>query len=205
MTGKPMTERVYRQLYSDIINGVLTPNDILSEARLSERFEVSKAPVREALITLCAEGLLMSIPRSGYKIVQILPREAEELIELRWALESFLLDKSFCLIDEDALARLEKIHLDNLKEERHLQCVQDNWRRNMRFHLMLASFARNRRMELELARALKDCARASTQYFLGRSGKEPYEDIHGPLIESIRQGRAEQAKGLLKQDVMQLL
>lgn len=205
MTGKPITERVYRQLYSDIINGVLTPNDVLSEARLSERFDVSKAPVREALITLCTEGLLQSIPRSGYKIMQILPREAEELIELRWALESFLLDKSFPFIDEDALSRLEKIHLDNLEEERHLQCVQDNWRRNMRFHLMLASFARNRRMEMELARALKDCARASTQYFLGRRSKEAYRDIHGPLIESLRVGRAEQAKTLLKQDVMQLL
>lgn len=116
MDGKPMTTKVYENIYSDIINGVITTNDILSEGRLAEKYRVSRAPVREALISLCNEGLLQSIPRTGYKVMHILPREAEEMIELRRVLELHLLNASFDHLTQEDIAALQTVHLDNQKK-----------------------------------------------------------------------------------------
>ena len=64
---KPLTQFVYESLYADVINGVLTPNDILKENALMERFSVSKSTVREALVSLCDDGVLRR-PRLLYPV-----------------------------------------------------------------------------------------------------------------------------------------
>ena len=64
-SSKPLTSMVYERVYSSIINGEITGNDILTESGLVSQFSVSKSPVREALILLCEEGVLKSIPRMG--------------------------------------------------------------------------------------------------------------------------------------------
>lgn len=205
MNGKPVTSMVHQRLYDDIINGVVTVNDILTESSLAERFSVSKAPVREALISLCGDHLLQSIPRTGYKVVQIMPEEAAQLSELRLAIETFLLNKAFPALGLAQVEQLEALHAHNLAEEQVRTTVQDHWRRNMAFHQLLASFGGNELMARELERVLASCARAATQYFLGRRKAADPEDLHGPLIHALRAGDRERAQQLLQKDIAQVL
>lgn len=205
MDGKPVTTIVYETVYSDIINGAITTNDILSENKLAERFNVSKAPVREALISLCSEGILQNIPRSGYKVVQILPIEAEELIEMRTVLELYLFDKAWPKIGAVRSNELMEMHTSILSEEKQKTSVMDNWLRNMRFHLLLASYAGNHYMSQQLEKNLMTCARASTQYFLGRKATPVRMDLHLPLINAIQTGNKEEAVRILSSDIRQLL
>ena len=55
-----------QKLERDIVTGVLKPGDKLDERSLSERFGVSRTPVREALQTLAGSGLVATMPRRGY-------------------------------------------------------------------------------------------------------------------------------------------
>ncbi|MDD4105501.1 MAG: GntR family transcriptional regulator [Clostridiales bacterium] len=205
MNGKPMTTKVYENIYSDIINGVITTNDILSEGRLAEKYRVSRAPVREALISLCNEGLLQSIPRTGYKVMHILPREAEEMIELRRVLELHLLNASFDHLTQEDIAALQTVHLDNQKEEALKTRVQDHWERNMRFHLTLAEMGGNGRMKDTLEKTLLDCARASTQYFLGSRNHQTQDDLHGPLLDALLSKDKPRALSILEKDIRALI
>lgn len=205
MQGKPITTMVHQSIYDDIINGHVTVNDILTESSLAVRFGVSKAPVREALITLCSDNLIRSIPRTGYKVVQIMPEEAAQLSELRLAIESYLLNKSFELLTEDQLEQLDVLHANNLEDERVHKSVQWHWRRNMMFHQLLASFGENDLMVRELERVLGSCARAATQYFLGRRSAGDHEDLHGPLIAALRRKNKSLALQLLERDIAQVL
>ena len=59
--------QIYTKIFEDIIRGEYGPEDVLREKALVEKFHVSKSPVREALIELCKEGVLRSIPRYGYE------------------------------------------------------------------------------------------------------------------------------------------
>ena len=63
-----LKKMVYDTLLDDISSGRFRPNDILTEGSLTERFGVSKAPVREALIELCKDNILQSLPRFGYQV-----------------------------------------------------------------------------------------------------------------------------------------
>src|SRR5205085_12410577 len=72
-TGRPKgtgTQRVYAQVREDIISLRLPPGADLDEASLEQRFGVSRTPVREALIRLASEGLIVLLPNRGARISQ---------------------------------------------------------------------------------------------------------------------------------------
>lgn len=83
-----MTEHVREAVASDIHSGKLLPGDPLDETALSERFEVSRTPVREALLQLSAHGLVKIIPRSGIYVARLSLPELFAMYELLAELES---------------------------------------------------------------------------------------------------------------------
>ena len=66
-----LKEQIHHHLFSDIVNGVYTPGSILHEKNLMEKYGVSRAPIREALIQLCSEGVLRNLPKRGYEVTEI--------------------------------------------------------------------------------------------------------------------------------------
>jgi DNA-binding GntR family transcriptional regulator len=56
---------VVKRIREAILDGVFKPGDHLGEVELSEKFEVSRSPVREALIALEKEGTLIANPYRG--------------------------------------------------------------------------------------------------------------------------------------------
>ncbi|NLB91176.1 MAG: GntR family transcriptional regulator, partial [Clostridiales bacterium] len=141
--SKPLTAMVYDHIYTEIVNGNLTSNDILTEGALTQKLEVSKSPVREALIMLCEENVLQAIPRTGYKVIQITPVQVASLIEARDALEPFLLEKAWPKMEEAQINQLVEHYQWSKKDELIHTTIQDNWYRNISFHMLLASFAGN--------------------------------------------------------------
>jgi DNA-binding GntR family transcriptional regulator len=74
-------------LRADIVSGVFTPHQRLTEGRLSERYGVSRIPVREALRGLEAEGFVNITPYRGAQVAVLSPHDALDLLEVRGALE----------------------------------------------------------------------------------------------------------------------
>ena len=66
-----LKNQIYTSILNDIIIGVYPPDQVINEKGLMEKFSVSRAPVREALIELCNEKVLYSIPYYGYKITPV--------------------------------------------------------------------------------------------------------------------------------------
>ena len=56
------TRKVYETLRREILAMELTPGSPLDEVRLSERFGMSRTPVREALLRLSSEALVTTLP-----------------------------------------------------------------------------------------------------------------------------------------------
>jgi DNA-binding GntR family transcriptional regulator len=95
--GRPKgtgVQRIYAQVREDIIGLRLPPGADLDEASLEERFGVSRTPVREALIRLASDGLIVLLPNRGARVTHIdigdVPQlfEALELCQratIRWA------------------------------------------------------------------------------------------------------------------------
>lgn len=63
--------RVYGQLRRDILNVVLRPGAPLDESSLSQRFDLSRSPIREALVRLSSEGLVQILPNRSIVVAPI--------------------------------------------------------------------------------------------------------------------------------------
>ena len=62
---------IYRELHAAIVSMEMTPGTPLNEKVLTERFGVSRTPVREALIRLVEDGLVDVFPQSGTFVARI--------------------------------------------------------------------------------------------------------------------------------------
>jgi DNA-binding GntR family transcriptional regulator len=104
------TENLSAQVYSQIKNLILCnevlPGQKLHHQELSERLGVSRTPVREALTRLVQEGYVSLLPNRGFTCKEIRLQEADELYELREALEVFAVEKAVENLTEGSLAAL---------------------------------------------------------------------------------------------------
>jgi DNA-binding GntR family transcriptional regulator len=87
MAKRTLSANVRDRLESMIVSGALKPGERLDEADLSERFEVSRTPVREAFKALIATGLLEMKGRQGVTVATISIPVILEMFELMAALE----------------------------------------------------------------------------------------------------------------------
>ncbi|MBV2154978.1 GntR family transcriptional regulator [Kitasatospora sp. SUK 42] len=84
----PAADRAYELAKDLILSGGLPGGTLISEGEIAERAGLSRTPVREAFLRLQAEGLLQLFPKRGAVVVPVGPGEAEDVLELREALES---------------------------------------------------------------------------------------------------------------------
>jgi DNA-binding GntR family transcriptional regulator len=98
-----------------ILTGDIAPGEKILPRRLQERYGVSHIPVREALRTLEAEGLVVTVPRRGSTAAAVSLGELREVYALRRSVEPPLIaEATRARTDEqvgtarEALARLER-------------------------------------------------------------------------------------------------
>lgn len=86
-TTRQLKDTVYEELKNAIVGLDLEPGVPLREAELSEQFGVSKTPVREALLRLQEEGLVVIEPYKGATVSGYADADMREIYELRELLE----------------------------------------------------------------------------------------------------------------------
>ena len=145
MSNLTAKERVYLRLYDEILDGVFSPDDILTEGRLIERYGLSKSPVREALVQLTAENVLASIPRLGYKIVPITEQDVQNATQVRLDLELAAFRRLEAQKVPAILARIHSLNIDwqTSASAPGLFSLRDRWRHNALFHTTLTASGGN--------------------------------------------------------------
>ena len=103
-----LSEEIYDAIIAAIIQGEIHSDSVVTEALLMERFHVSKSPVRESLVRLCHENILVSIPRVGYRIQSVDREYLEGIIRFRLNLEPRYLELFFDKISETDIVRIRK-------------------------------------------------------------------------------------------------
>lgn len=195
-------DTVYQNIMNSIISFEYKPNDIITERELIEKYGCSKSPVRDALITLCNEKVLISHPRYGYEVVRLTGDDIHEILEFRLALESFLLKGSFSLLQPEDFQELRQ--LDALCEQTLQESMWTHWEANTQFHLKLASYAHNAYALEQLSAAMTRLKRAYAQFYWEKwTTAMPNNDVrfHESMIQSLEQGDPERCISYLKDDL----
>lgn len=97
-------EYIENEILTRIRNCVYDENTIISESKICEELNVSRTPVREALIHLSASHLLDKVPQKGYKVREF---------DIKTKLDTYYV---IAILDANAAM----LSLDNLKEEDYL-------------------------------------------------------------------------------------
>ena len=86
---QPIANQVYEAVREAIFRGDMAPGSHLSEVDLSEQLGVSRAPIREALLQLEAEGIVELVPNKGAFVRGLSDKEVEEIYTTRALLEGY--------------------------------------------------------------------------------------------------------------------
>jgi DNA-binding GntR family transcriptional regulator len=91
-----------------IVSGELPPGTVLRQEQLSERFAVSRTPIREALRRLAALGLVSFVPNRGVRVRTLSREELHEAFLVRAELESLATELAAPKMTEEELAELDE-------------------------------------------------------------------------------------------------
>lgn len=194
----PLSALVVDELRNAILVGRYKPGERLVEDRLAHDFGVSRIPVREALRTLAAEGLIEVVPRRG-AIVAVLPTNvAREMIEVRAALEGLNARLAARRRDAELLNAVKEVlakgnataaagRLDHLSEF------------NADFHDLLAKAGSNSVLG-DLMRTLRDRTRLLFPQLDREQARRAWEE-HAAILQAVIAGDADLAELLAERHV----
>jgi DNA-binding GntR family transcriptional regulator len=148
--GSPLAEEVYRLLKERLDRGQIQPGEFLDLAALAREQQMSKTPLRDAVIRLEAEGFVSVYPRRGVMVKELTLRDIRELYELIGGLEA-----QAALLSRARFGREHADELDALDRAMGAALKDDDfdayYRANLAFHDVYIALADNR----ELSAALK--------------------------------------------------
>ncbi len=131
---RTLPEQIAARLRQDVLSSKLKPGDPLREIDLSERFGVSRGPVREAFRQLTQQGLLVLEPNKGVRVAQNPSDEVRPLVvELRRTIECFVLESIFERITEADIELWEEI-LADIRQACERNDVDALTEHDLRFH-----------------------------------------------------------------------
>lgn len=188
---------VYRLLREEILSLTLRPGAPLDEARLSARFQLSRSPVREALIRLAAEGLVVTLPNRSTLVapfeVESLPRYLDAL-DLMQRTVSRLAAQLRTPLDVQRIRALHELCERAVEQREPLQMIDTN----RDFHVAIAEAGRNPYFTSLYTRLLDEGRRMMRLYFAYLEDTLPQEfrDEHSGLVEAVAEGDVERAERL---------
>jgi DNA-binding GntR family transcriptional regulator len=194
-----LRETVYEQLRSEMISCQLAPGTEIREAELAARFAMSKSPVRDALMRLEREGLVISLPRQGYRVAPVSLTDVLDMFHLRAALERACVERIALHASDADLAMLDSFR----------QYDASAWpggfiAYNRAFHRRIAHLGGNARMRDQLIELI-DLMERAVQMSLNNVAKGDPQSLvneHGEFIDSLQARATKRAQRLAEQHVV---
>jgi DNA-binding GntR family transcriptional regulator len=147
-----LPEQVTNRLRDMIVQNELLPGERIPERSIAAQLNVSRTPLRSALQTLAAEGLVELLPNRGAVVADPSHEKVREMLEVQGTLEEFA-GRLFCAnASDNDIAEIKALH-----------------------HEMLAAFARRERLiYFKLNQRIH-------RHIVGATGNSALDEMHGLL------------------------
>jgi DNA-binding GntR family transcriptional regulator len=182
-------------LRSAILQGRLKSGQQLKQDQIAEQFGVSKIPVREAMVQLRAEGLMIFVPNRGFVVSELSPAEIEEIYIMRLALETEALARAIPrLRNADLIRAAGVLDISELEDDR-AQWSDLNWE----FHATLYQAARLPRLLAAIETLHNNVARYLVIYLGDLSARGASQGEHKKILHACQKREVDRAVRVLKQ------
>ena len=183
-----------------IMNGELAVGSRINESELSQRFNTSRGPIREALRALEEAGLVRNEKNRGVFVREIAFEEANEIYELREALEEIIGRRVAERMQGDALERLRAM-IEPMREAAQAQNVEQYAQLNLQFHDILLDTAGSRKLTETYKRLVKELHLFRMRALDSGGGLRVSADEHREIVDAIATRNPEAAGQVLRKHV----
>jgi DNA-binding GntR family transcriptional regulator len=177
-------QTIYDTLRHDIIEMTIAPGEALDEVRLSQRFAMSRTPVREALVRLEAEGLVTSLSNRNTVVTPIdfarVPAYFDALV-LMYRVTTRLAAERRTDADLAAIRRQQDAYARAADDGDVFAKIAIN----RDFHLAIAEAGRNPYYVDFFRRLLDEGRRLLRLYYSSYDDHQPYRHVHDEIIDAI--------------------
>lgn len=154
-TNGRLADEVYNTLITQLMSLRIVPDSRVTIDALARELGVSQTPIRDALNRMEADGLVVRVPHSGYRIPpQITRQRYEEMVEIRLLLEPAVARKAAEHASCEQVRHLRRLldEMAGLTEGDELAAYGAFGLRDAAFHDLLAQSAGNQAIREALAR-----------------------------------------------------
>lgn len=197
------SEHLTGYLIESIVNGEILPGSKISEPELARRFEVSRGPLREAIMRVEGLGLIERVPHVGARVITFSFEKLLELYAVREALEGMAARLAARYISDEEIHALEQLlsthseHIDQVEGSSYFHQHGD-----FDFHYRIIKASRNSKLVALLCDELYHLLRMY-RYQSPRSHSRPNEALneHKFILQAIKNRDEELAEMLMRRHI----
>ncbi len=179
---RTIREQIADRIRADVLSGRLVEGTSLREQSLAKQYGVSRAPIRDALLQLTQEGLLVAKPNCGVKVGTSSIDDIQPLVvDLRRRIEVFALRQAFQSFTDEDVARLEAT-VEELRAACQNEDLSEIVRNDMALHRYIIEATGNADL---LAIWLPIVSRMMLHYSRHRDMMESHRE-HTAIVDAIR-------------------
>lgn len=134
-----LREEVYNYLWKQIKNKLFIPGEFIDLNSIAKKLNVSRTPLREALIVLESEGFVKILPKKGIYINPLTLQDTYNIYETIGAFESSIVYNEWDKINSDIINTLEDLN------DKLAKCVdyEQHYNVNHEFHFAYINLSQN--------------------------------------------------------------
>ena len=197
-----LTMLVQRELERMVLEGELATGEKLDELALAARLGVSRGPVREALRALAETGLVRLEKNRGVFVREVSVAEADEIFEVRAALDRLAGRKLAAAIRPEQLAELRAV-VRRMQDAAATGDAEGYHDANLRFHAALIEFAGNAKL-IQMYQRLVNELNLFRRHTLAEPKRLRESTLeHQKILALIEHGQADAAGEMLYEHAME--
>lgn len=194
--ARTIREQVADRIRADVLSGKLTEGTSLREHALAKQYRVSRAPIRDALLQLTQEGILVAKPNCGVRVAAVKEETQVLLVALRRKIEVFALQSAFSRFDNAAVERLQDT-VDQLRKACEAEDLGQIVENDMALHRLILESTGNQDL---LAIWLPIVSRMMLHYSRHTNMMESHKE-HLAIVDAIRNGDLDAAVAALELNI----
>jgi len=194
-------DKVYSILSKAIFRGDLKPGQRLVESKLAKLMEVSRTPIREAIIELVQKGLAVPSPPKGVKVAPLpTTEELTEFYDINSVLRGLAARKAIKNINSKNIKHLEEIINESerfLKED----SLKEIARLNLRFHNIIDESSKSKELILLLNYVYKRSRERFSEIISQKNRQRKSIEEHKEILKALKEKDEKLVEQLMRRHI----
>lgn len=188
-----LAKMAYEAIRQSILSGQWNIGELYNEKAIAADLGISRTPVREALLELASQDLIIFLPRRGLMINRFTRRDVDEIFEVRKAIELAAVEKIVKTSPPFDLFEIEESLLNQRKAVRQKDYLAF-MEADRLFHTAISELTNNRRI-IAILDNIRDMIHVMGAKALALEGRalEVIEE-HQTICEAVKKGNIEEAR-----------